>query len=132
MLITPQNLSLTLFVSVLISLAVVSVEAHDFAQSNRRDHDNLKRLVRKRSPTPQIDLTGGKGLAAVANNPNDPNNPDNTGSASASPSASASNATDSASAVSISASASASASQVFSFLLRCQLSVQPVLLERIR
>ncbi|KAF7339783.1 Kinase-like protein [Mycena venus] len=99
--INPQNLSLTLFVSVLISLAVSSVEAHDFAQPNRRDHDNLKRLIRKRSPQ----------LGAIINAVGDPNDP--TTSASTDPNAGGAAAganSASASAVVASDSASASAS----------------------
>jgi len=112
--INPQNLSLTLFVSVLISLAVSSVEAHDFAQPNRRDHDNLKRLIRKRSPqlSPIIN---------IGENPNDPpNDPTDPtagaggagagGAAAGANSSSASSQSASASASAVSDSASASAS----------------------
>ncbi|KAK7064359.1 hypothetical protein R3P38DRAFT_2824036 [Favolaschia claudopus] len=104
MFIAPKNLSLTLFVFVLVSLTVSSVDAHDFAQPNRR-HDNLKRLVRKRSPA--------LGLLNLAPDPNDPNaNPGGLGdglSASASASSASASASASDSAVSQSASDSASA-----------------------
>ncbi|KAJ6604491.1 hypothetical protein DFH09DRAFT_1300705 [Mycena vulgaris] len=109
MLITPPNLSLTLFVSVLLTLAVTSAEAHDFPQANRRDHDNLKRLVRKRSPFPQ-DLVGDLGVVNVGG-PALPSGTSTSVSASAT-SASASDSAASASSASVSVSASASASAV--------------------
>ncbi|KAJ7275204.1 hypothetical protein B0H12DRAFT_1086222 [Mycena haematopus] len=98
MLINPQNLSLTLFVSVLISLAVTSVEAHDFAQPIRRDHDNLKRLIRKRSPD----------LAAIINAVGDPNTSTDPNAGVAGASLSASGSSSASAQVDASASASAS------------------------
>ncbi|KAJ7487427.1 hypothetical protein B0H11DRAFT_2013279 [Mycena galericulata] len=84
MLLNSRNLSLTLFVSMLLTLAVTSVEAHDFAQPNRRTHDNLKRLVRKRSPFPDI----GSDLG-LQNDVPDPNAPNSASAIASAPSVSA-------------------------------------------
>ncbi|KAJ7654985.1 hypothetical protein DFH06DRAFT_486622 [Mycena polygramma] len=107
MLISSQNLSLTLFVSLVLTLAVAPVDAHDGFPPHRRDHDNLKRLIRKRQ------------LGSIINVVPDPNDPANNSASSASasalpvsPSASSASVSVSASALSVSASDSASASSV--------------------
>ncbi|KAJ7042404.1 hypothetical protein C8F04DRAFT_1075783 [Mycena alexandri] len=112
MLINPQNLSLTLFVSLLLTVAV---DANDFAHPNRRAHDDLKRLVKKRSPFPQTGGTDGGLLGGIANFVGDPNSASaagNSASAAASASATASDSAAGVSAASQSDSASASAASV--------------------
>ncbi|KAJ7169724.1 hypothetical protein C8R46DRAFT_1217379 [Mycena filopes] len=121
MFINSQNISLTLFVSLLLSLAV---DANDF-HPNRRAHDDLKRLVKKRSPFPATDDStdggllglGGGGIVNVVPDPNaSASSPVSASAASASASGDAAGASisasaPSASAASVSASDSASASQ---------------------
>ncbi|KAJ7783613.1 hypothetical protein DFH07DRAFT_788416 [Mycena maculata] len=109
MLLNPKNLSLTLFVSTLLTLAVTSVEANDFAQPNHRAHDNLKRLIRKRAPQDSV-ATALAGVGAVAGVGADPETASATPSASASASASAASASASVAESATSASVATSAS----------------------
>lgn len=89
------TVSLTLIVSVFLTLAVASVEAH------QPDHAHLRRLIKKRSPALGDELNG---IVNVVGNPNADNSLSNSGS-SISTSASASNSASlSQSASSVSAS----------------------------
>jgi len=62
------TVSLTLIVSVLLTLAVTSVEA------NHPNHANLRRLIKKRSPLPALG-DAAEAIINVVGNPNDPNDP---------------------------------------------------------
>lgn len=104
-----QNLTLTLFVYIALVLSLtVTSEAH----IQQRDHVNLKRLIKKRSPFPQGDAplvpVAGAGAAV-------PSFPPTSSAASTSTSISATSTSVSQSTVSVSSTSTSSTVGVFFF-----------------
>jgi hypothetical protein len=108
----PTKLTLTLFTYVALALLIASAAEATTAQDiNRRDHAQLNRMLKKRSPSPQlVPVVGAAPDPATATAASSTTNADTATSAATTSSSSSSNAATTTSATSTTTTSSSSSS----------------------